>query len=232
MLSCTLYEYLERRRFAGLPLDLARKLTIQLLQALLFLSEHGIAHCDIKPENIMFKADNKSGIKLVDFGSGCYLHSRLYSYVQSRFYRAPEVILGGEYACPVDMWSLGCVLAEIVVGLPLFPAESEQEQVRLHVQALGPPPPAFLARCSRSGLFFHPDMDEVEVDGLDSLVGEEDPDFKALLRGLLEWDPEQRITPQQALTHPFILKGLPGQIRVEHLREMRSGNPYGLGSWY
>jgi dual specificity tyrosine-phosphorylation-regulated kinase 2/3/4 len=103
---------------------LVRKLAIQVLQGLLLLSASGIVHCDIKPENLVFREEGKSGIRIIDFGSGCFKSEKIYSYIQSRYYRAPEVILGYDYGCPIDIWSLGCVLAELSIGLPIFPGES------------------------------------------------------------------------------------------------------------
>ena len=68
-------------------------------------------------------------IKLVDYGSGCFVDEQVYTYVQSRFYRAPEVILRLPYTEKVDMWSFGCILAELYTGDPLFPGNNEQEQI-------------------------------------------------------------------------------------------------------
>jgi dual specificity tyrosine-phosphorylation-regulated kinase 2/3/4 len=73
-------------------------------------------HCDLKPENILLKGPTKSTIKLIDFGSSCFENERLYTYIQSRFYRSPEVILGMPYGMPIDMWSFGCILAELYSG--------------------------------------------------------------------------------------------------------------------
>ncbi len=84
-------------------------------------------HCDLKPENILLKQANKSGIKIIDFGSSCLWNQRIYTYIQSRFYRAPEIILGIPYTCAIDMWSFGCILAELYSGYPLFPGESETD---------------------------------------------------------------------------------------------------------
>lgn len=86
-------------------------------------------HCDLKPENILLKHENKSGIKVIDFGSSCFVGQRIYTYIQSRFYRAPEVILGIPYTSAIDMWSFGCIISELYAGFPLFPGESEQEQL-------------------------------------------------------------------------------------------------------
>lgn len=75
-----------------------------------------IVHCDLKPENILLRSANKSAIKVIDFGSSCFEHERIYTYIQSRFYRSPEVILGIPYDMAIDMWSFGCILAELYTG--------------------------------------------------------------------------------------------------------------------
>jgi dual specificity tyrosine-phosphorylation-regulated kinase 2/3/4 len=65
-------------------------------------------------------------IKVIDFGSSCYQDEKIYTYVQSRFYRSPEIILGVPYSTSIDIWSLGCILSELHTGYPLFPGENEQ----------------------------------------------------------------------------------------------------------
>lgn len=86
-----------------------------------FLRRHKLIHCDLKPENVLLVAPQRSGIKVIDFGSSCFVDEKMYTYVQSRFYRSPEVILGLPYGCEIDMWSFGCILAELFMGYPLFP---------------------------------------------------------------------------------------------------------------
>ena len=80
------------------------------------MREHNIVHCDLKPENILLRKINKSGIKIIDFGSGCFEDQKIYTYIQSRFYRAPEIVLGIPYSSAIDMWSFGCILYELYVG--------------------------------------------------------------------------------------------------------------------
>ncbi|KAG1447919.1 hypothetical protein G6F56_009106 [Rhizopus delemar] len=104
------------------------QLTLQMLQTLNFLHAHQVIHCDLKPENILLKHPTKNSIKIIDFGSSCFVSEKVYTYIQSRFYRAPEVILGLSYNTAIDMWSLGCIVAELHTGVPLFPGKSEQEQ--------------------------------------------------------------------------------------------------------
>lgn len=94
----------------------------------------------MKPENILLKNPNKSGIKLIDFGSSCFSHERIYTYIQSRFYRAPEIILGIPYTASIDTWSFGCILAELYSGYPIFPGENENDQLGLIMEICGIPP--------------------------------------------------------------------------------------------
>ena len=106
---------------------MVKRFAIQILIALQFFKKHEIVHCDLKPENILLKNENRSGIKIVDMGSGCFEKLRIYTYIQSRFYRAPEIMLGLPYGTPIDMWSFGCVLIEFWLGVPIFPGESEHD---------------------------------------------------------------------------------------------------------
>lgn len=98
---------------------------MQLLNSLSFLKQEKIIHCDIKPENIVMKKWGKSGLKLIDFGTSCMEGKQIYEYLQSRFYRSPEIIFRSPYSFPIDMWSLGCILAELKLGEPLFPANED-----------------------------------------------------------------------------------------------------------
>lgn len=76
-------------------------------------------------------------IKVIDFGSACHEYSTVYTYIQSRFYRSPEVLLGLPYSTSIDMWSLGCIAVELFLGLPLFPGTSEYNQLSRIIDMLG-----------------------------------------------------------------------------------------------
>ena len=76
-------------------------------------------------------------IKVIDFGSACHEQQTVYTYIQSRFYRSLEVLLGVPYSSSIDMWSLGCIAAELFLGLPLFPGSSEYNQISRIVEMLG-----------------------------------------------------------------------------------------------
>ena len=141
----------------GVSLNLTRKFAQQIATALLFLcsSEMKIIHCDLKPENILLCNPKRSAIKIVDFGSSCQLGQRIYQYIQSRFYRSPEVLFGIPYDLAIDMWSLGCILVEMHTGEPLFSGANEVDQVNKIVEVLGIPPKHVLDQAPKVKKFFH-----------------------------------------------------------------------------
>jgi dual specificity tyrosine-phosphorylation-regulated kinase 1 len=148
MLSYNLYELLKNTKFKGVSLNLIRKFGKQILRALEFLSskEVDIIHCDLKPENILLRHPRRSAIKIIDLGSSCLRSKKTYTYIQSRFYRSPEILLGISYDQKIDMWSLGCVLAEMHTGEPLFGGTDQADQICRIVDVLGMPPLELLAR--------------------------------------------------------------------------------------
>ena len=99
-------------------------------------------------------------IKIIDFGSACDERQTVYTYIQSRFYRSPEVLLGLPYTSAIDMWSLGCIVVELFLGLPLFPGSSEYNQVSRITEMLGLPPTWMLEVGKGSGEFFEKVHDE------------------------------------------------------------------------
>ncbi|KAG0167665.1 dual specificity protein kinase yak1 [Apophysomyces sp. BC1034] len=155
LLSVNLYELLKQNNFKGLSADLVRVITTQLLDTLVVLKEAKIIHCDLKPENILLTSVDSPTIKVVDFGSACHEANRMYTYIQSRFYRSPEVLLNMKYTAAIDMWSLGCIVAELYLGLPLFPGRSEYNQLRRIVDMLGVPPTDILEKGKNTPRFFH-----------------------------------------------------------------------------
>uniref|UniRef100_UPI00358F0871 dual specificity tyrosine-phosphorylation-regulated kinase 2-like isoform X1 n=2 Tax=Myxine glutinosa TaxID=7769 RepID=UPI00358F0871 len=233
LLSMNLYELIKKNRFQGFSVPLVRKFAHSILTCLQVLYKNRIIHCDLKPENILLKQQGRSGIKVIDFGSSCYEHQRVYTYIQSRFYRAPEVILGARYGLPIDMWSLGCILAELFTGSPLFPGEGEADQLACIMELVGSPPPALLERCARAHQHFssrgypryctmatHSDGSVVLNSGrsprgkvrgppgsrewTSALKGCNDKLFIDFLQKCLELDPALRLTPSQALRHPWL----------------------------
>ena len=238
LLSMNLYELIKKNKFQGFSLALVRKFAHSLLQCLDVLYRNRIIHCDLKPENILLKQQGRSGIKVIDFGSSCYDHQRVYTYIQSRFYRAPEVIMGMKYGMPIDMWSFGCILAELLTGYPIFPGEDEGDQMACIMEIFGMPPEKMLETCRRAKTFFsskgHPRYCSVTTnpDGSvkytggksrrgkyrgpptsktlsKALRGCEDQLFLDFLNRCFEWDPSNRMTPPMALKHGWLRRKLP-----------------------
>ncbi|XP_058883549.1 dual specificity tyrosine-phosphorylation-regulated kinase 4-like isoform X4 [Acipenser ruthenus] len=216
LLGLNLYELIKKNNFQGFSLPLIRRFTCSLLKCLQMLHRENIIHCDLKPENILLAHKGQGTIKVVDFGSSCYEQQRVYTYIQSRFYRSPEVILGHTYSMAIDMWSLGCILAELYTGSPLFPGENEVEQMACIMEVLGLPPTEFIQTASRKRLFFDSKGSPRNVTNskgkkrcpnskdLASVLKTNDALFLDFLRGCLMWDPAQRMTPDEAMQHEWI----------------------------
>lgn len=234
LLGRNLYELIKMNNFAGFSIDLTRHFAVQILRCLKLLQENGIIHCDMKPENILLASPVDATIKVIDFGSSCFSNRCLYTYIQSRFYRSPEVILGQPYGIAIDMWSLGCVLAELYTGYPLFPGENEVQQLACIMEILGVPSDAYLQRSSRRDTFFDalgaPKLQPDSSGRLrmpstrllsQALRYPDNAFFVDFVSRCLAWDPFRRMTPADALEHPWIAGGgaqiapvLPDSVRA------------------
>ena len=155
-----LYELIKQNQFRGLSTTLVRVFAQQLLNGLGLLNKARLIHCDLKPENILLKNLESPVIKIIDFGSACDERQTVYTYIQSRFYRSPEVLLGLPYSSAIDMWSLGCIVVELFLGLPLFPGSSEYNQVSRITEMLGLAPTWMLEMGKQSGEFFEKTHDD------------------------------------------------------------------------
>lgn len=226
-----LYEFIKAHEFKGFSLRLIRRFCKQMLSALVLLKSHRVIHCDLKPENILLAHPLHSEIKVIDFGSSCFENEKVYTYIQSRFYRSPEVILGMSYGLPIDMWSLGCILAELLTGYPIFPGENEQEQLACIMEIFGPPEKHLIEKSSRKKLFFDslgkPRV-TVSTKGrrrrpssktLQQALKCDDDAFLDFIARCLRWDPERRMKPDEAMLHEFIT----GVKRVPRPRPQMNG---------
>ncbi|KAI4118399.1 MAG: hypothetical protein LQ338_007412 [Usnochroma carphineum] len=216
LLGMNLYEFIKCHEFRGFSLKLIRRFAKQLLSSLVLLNSHKIIHCDLKPENVLLAHPARSEIKVIDFGSSCMENEKVYTYIQSRFYRSPEVILGMTYGMPIDMWSLGCILAELLTGYPIFPGENEQEQLACIMEVFGPPEKHLIEKSTRKKLFFDslgkPRL-TVSSKGkrrrpssktLQQALKCEDEPFLDFIARCLRWDPDRRLKPDEAIQHEFI----------------------------
>uniref|UniRef100_A0A8D2Q7Y5 Homeodomain interacting protein kinase 4 n=1 Tax=Varanus komodoensis TaxID=61221 RepID=A0A8D2Q7Y5_VARKO len=186
LLEQNLFDFQKEHNFSPLAVRHIRTVTTQVLRALAKLKELSIIHADLKPENIMLVDQVRFPfrVKVIDFGSASIFSEVRYvkePYIQSRFYRAPEILLGLPFCEKVDVWSLGCVMAELHLGWPLYPGNNEYDQIRYICETQGMPRPTLLNYMLKS-------LDQMET----------------LITRMLTWDSHERITPSAALKHPFI----------------------------
>lgn len=211
-----LYELIKAYDFKGFSTTIIRRFTKQMLGTLVLLRSRNVVHCDLKPENILLAHPMRAEIKTIDFGSSCFENEKVYTYIQSRFYRSPEVILGMSYGMPIDMWSLGCILAELYTGYPIFPGENEQEQLGCIMEIFGPPEKHLIEKSTRKKLFFDSQgkprltvsskgrRRKPSSKDLRHVLKCDDDAFIDFISRCLRWDPARRLTPQDALNHHFI----------------------------
>uniref|UniRef100_A0A3Q4GJN2 non-specific serine/threonine protein kinase n=1 Tax=Neolamprologus brichardi TaxID=32507 RepID=A0A3Q4GJN2_NEOBR len=162
MLERNLYDFLKQNKFSPLPLKVIRPVLQQVATALKKLKSMGLIHADLKPENIMLVDPVRQPyrVKVIDFGSASHVSKAVCStYLQSRYYRAPEIILGLPFCEAIDMWSLGCVIAELFLGWPLYPGALEYDQIRYISQTQGLPGEHLLNSGTKTARFFCKESD-------------------------------------------------------------------------
>ncbi|CAK0884130.1 unnamed protein product [Prorocentrum cordatum] len=202
----TVYCVMKRHGRQSLPMPrvLVQLYTYQACRALAHLRACGVVHRDIKPQNLLVDASKSHVLKLCDFGSAARVgpgQPALVAYICSRYYRAPELIFGAtQYTTTVDLWSIGCVLAEMIRGRPLFPGEGGVDQLVEIVKVLGSP-------SQRQVLAMNPAYSGFSFPAIRPCswraVFRKDvgPDVIDLLAAFLQYDPEARIHPLQACAH-------------------------------
>lgn len=187
-----------------IPLLIVKYYTYQLCRALGYLHQKHICHRDLKPDNILLDPATHH-VQLCDFGTAKRLAPREFSvsYVCSRYYRAPELILGAvDYTEQVDTWSLGCVLAEMLLGRPLFTGSSGIDQLIRIIKIMGTPTPAELLAMNPSyAEYALPPTKSVPWSSIFSC--REDPQATDLVSRFLQFNPKLRLRPIDALSHPF-----------------------------
>ncbi|KAK2964060.1 putative serine/threonine protein kinase [Blattamonas nauphoetae] len=249
LLGDDLYTIIKEGRYRGFSLDLTASIVAQVLDVCCLISDLGIIHCDLKPENILVDRCLPA-VKVIDFGSSVFENKTIYSYIQSRYYRAPEVIVGAKYNTQIDMWSVGCIAAELFLGRPIFPGSSEYDQIFRITAMIGPIPQEMIASGRNRRKYFveeitpgvaqtrlrlmtmqeyhslnektpphknHSFVKDTIAKTIDAyatqLLHENEKSqrgkadrrpFIDFLRRTLVIDPQQRLTPRQALAHPFI----------------------------
>ncbi|XP_063312444.1 homeodomain-interacting protein kinase 2-like [Pelobates fuscus] len=157
MLEISLDDFMEQNNFTPIPVKHIRPIVQQVGSALLKMKSLGIIHTDLKPDNIMMVDTTKHPfkVKLIDFGCALHVANTGFSvYIQTRYYRSPEIILGLPFDEAIDMWSLGCIVAELIIGCPLYPGASEYDQIRYITETQGLPPGNMLDTGAKTELYF------------------------------------------------------------------------------
>ena len=195
----------------------------QITQALCFIHSLSLIHSDLKPENIVMRSLEPVVVKVIDFGSSCFIHDHLGTYVCSRSYRAPEVVIAAPYSYKIDTWSLGTILAELATGSVLFENDCVPTMLARMAAVLGPfsKHSEFLASGREANKYFTDQM-EVYTTLADSgeavivtpvptsLAARLGPAFAAdselvhFLLSLLQVNPAERRSSAEALAHPWL----------------------------
>ncbi|KAK3068042.1 hypothetical protein LTS18_000832, partial [Coniosporium uncinatum] len=235
-LNIDLREVIKRHgRVAGINIKAVRGYAIQLFQGLSLMKKSSIIHADLKPDNVLV-TESLRDLKICDLGSATYASdTEITPYLVSRFYRAPEVILGMNPDFAIDMWSIGCTLFELYTGKILFPGRSNNQMLKAIIDARGNFPLKMLKKAELAGLHFEDNGKTFRSNELDKFGREtvrnynyvrSERDLKTRLssyaKGLsyaekqelnlfidlldkcLALNPEKRLTPNDALKHPFI----------------------------
>ncbi|XP_006732725.1 cyclin-dependent kinase 6 [Leptonychotes weddellii] len=192
--------YLDKVPEPGVPTETIKDMMFQLLRGLDFLHSHRVVHRDLKPQNILVTSSGQ--IKLADFGL-----ARIYSFqmaltsvVVTLWYRAPEVLLQSSYATPVDLWSVGCIFAEMFRRKPLFRGSSDVDQLGKILDVIGLPGEEDWPRdVALPRQAFH----SKSPQPIEKFVTDIDEQGKDLLLKCLTFNPAKRISAYSALSHPY-----------------------------
>ncbi|CAK40628.1 cyclin-dependent kinase 1 [Aspergillus awamori] len=192
----------------GLGDAMVKKFMAQLVEGIRYCHSHRILHRDLKPQNLLI--DRDGNLKLADFGLARAFGVPLRTYtheVVTLWYRSPEILLGGrQYSTGVDMWSAGAIFAEMCTRKPLFPGDSEIDEIFKIFRLLGTPDEAIWPGVT-SFPDFKPTFPKWKRDETRALVPDLEEDGLDLLDALLEYDPARRISAKQACMHPYFRNG-------------------------
>ncbi|XP_038853575.1 serine/threonine-protein kinase MAK [Salvelinus namaycush] len=213
------------------PESAIRNISFQILQGLSFIHKHGFFHRDMKPENLLCMGPEL--VKIADFGLAREIRSRppYTDYVSTRWYRAPEVLLRSSiYSSPIDMWAVGCIMAELYTLRPLFPGNSEVDEIFKICQVLGTVKKSDWPEGYQLASAMNFRFPQCVPTHLKTLIPNASTEAIALMKDLLMWDPKKRPTAVQALRYPYfqvgqVLGPRPGsEIRKATVRTQSRGS--------
>ncbi|XP_023671037.2 mitogen-activated protein kinase 12 isoform X1 [Paramormyrops kingsleyae] len=178
-------------------------LVYQILKGLKYIHSAGVIHRDLKPGNLAVNQDCE--LKILDFGLARQADSEMTGYVVTRWYRAPEVILSWmHYTQTVDIWSVGCIMAEMLLGKPLFKGHDHLDQLTEIMKVTGTPTQEFIMKLqSQDAKNYIKRLPKVQKKDLKDVFANINPDAMTLLERMLVLDPENRVSAAEALTMPF-----------------------------
>ncbi|XP_059900043.1 glycogen synthase kinase-3 beta-like [Gadus macrocephalus] len=187
-----------------IPIIYVKVYMYQLFRSLAYIHSQGVCHRDIKPQNLLVDPET-AVLKLCDFGSAKQLvrGEPNVSYICSRYYRAPELIFGAtDYTANIDIWSAGCVLAELLLGQPIFPGDSGVDQLVEIIKVLGTPTREQIREMNPNYTEFK--FPQIKAHPWTKVFKPRTPpEAIALCSRLLEYTPATRFSPLEACSHAF-----------------------------
>ncbi|XP_039963540.1 uncharacterized protein LOC120776707 isoform X1 [Bactrocera tryoni] len=265
MLGLSVFDFLRENNYEPYPLEQVRHMAYQLCYSVKFLHDNRLTHTDLKPENILFvdseytthynhkinrevRRVKNTDVRLIDFGSATFDHEHHSTIVSTRHYRAPEVILELGWSQPCDVWSIGCILFELYLGITLFQTHDNREHLAMMERILGQIPYRMARNhChyskTKTKYFYHGKLDWDEKSSAGRYVRdhckplfryqmsdtEDHCELFDLIKKMLEYEPSQRVTLGDALRHPFFDK-LPPHQRVGEIGNIKQAISSGSSS--
>ncbi|XP_072547423.1 serine/threonine-protein kinase MAK isoform X3 [Salminus brasiliensis] len=203
-----LYQLMKDRENKMFTENEIRNIMFQVLSGLAFVHKHGFFHRDMKPENLLCMGPEL--VKIADFGLAREIRSRppYTDYVSTRWYRAPEVLLRSSmYSSPIDMWAVGCIMAELYTLRPLFPGNSEVDEIFKICQVLGTVKKTDWPEGYQLAAAMNFRFPQCVPTPLKTLIPNASNEALTLMKDLLQWDPKKRPTAVQALRYPYFQVG-------------------------
>ncbi|XP_029955305.1 serine/threonine-protein kinase MAK isoform X2 [Salarias fasciatus] len=203
-----LYQLMKDRENRMFSENEIRNIMFQVLSGLVFVHKHGFFHRDMKPENLLCMGPEL--VKIADFGLAREIRSKgpYTDYVSTRWYRAPEVLLrSSKYSSPIDLWAVGCIMAELYTLRPLFPGNSEVDEIFKICQVLGTVKKTDWPEGYQLASAMNFRFPQCVPTHLKTLIPNASNEAIALMRDMLQWDPKKRPTAVQALRSPYFQVG-------------------------